>query len=455
MGTFTVLFLFIFQFFLMHIDKLLGKGLDEWVIVQLIVLNIAWMLVLAVPMGVLFSTLMSFGSMAQHHEVTIIKASGGSLFRMMTPVVIGGVIISVLLFWFNDYVLPDANFRAKSLMQDIRRKKPTFTIEAGNFTMDLEGYTIIARQVDSLSGTLKGVTIYDTRGVSPQSIISADTGIVQFSADMSKLKLTLFSGEIVQVVANQVKNLRKITYKDYEILLDASGFTFERSDADLTSRGDREMSIADMQAIVDEANMLKNESKMQMYVEIKNHYNYLQGSQYLPTLPQEIQKYRNTDIKSLYKEIDNKVENNKPISLETALEKVDQRLSFLVSIISTDSAREKDFKLRASRYEVEIYKKYAIPFACLVFVFVGCPLGIYTRGGSFGISAAISLGFYLVYWACLIGGEKLADRGMLSPFLSMWAGNIIVGLLGLVLTIRINYESFYIPFFHSKKLLDI
>jgi lipopolysaccharide export system permease protein len=91
-----------------------------------------------------------------------------------------------------------------------------------------------------------------------------------------------------------------------------------------------------------------------------------------------------------------------------------------------------------SAYEVEIYKKYAIPFACLVFVFVGCPLGIKTKGGNFGISAAITLAFYILYWACLIGGEKLADRGMVSPMFSMWLGNIVLGIAGIIMTIKEN-----------------
>lgn len=449
MGTFTVLFLFIFQFILKNIDKLVGKGLDEWVIIQLIVLNIAWMLVLAVPMGVLFSTLMSFGSMAQSHEVTVIKSSGGSLLRMMNPVIIAGILITLLLFWFNDYILPDSNHRAKSLMQDIRRTKPTFTIESGNYAMDLEGYTIISRQVDSLNGTLKGVTIYDTRGVKPQNIISADTGIVKFSADMSKLMLTLFSGEIVQVQPSSVDNFRKILFKEYEILIDARGFTFERSDEEFSSRGDREMRIADMERIASQARASADESAQKIKIEIEKHYDYLSGKE-----PKEI------STKDMIPHFDHRInkikfdtihkDSIKIIDLETALENAEKRISFLWSTINSDSSREQDLILRAKRYDVEIYKKYAIPMACLVFVFVGCPLGIATKGGSFGTSAAISLGFYIIYWACLIGGEKLADRGIISPFISMFAGNIIVGLMGLMLTIRINNESFRLPFFKRK-----
>ena len=113
-GTFTVLFLFIFQFLSKFIDQIVGKGLSEWVIIQLIALNTAWMIVLSVPMGVLFSTLMAFGGMSAAHEITIIKASGGSLKKMMFPVVISGMLVTLLLFWFNDEILPKQIIRQKS-----------------------------------------------------------------------------------------------------------------------------------------------------------------------------------------------------------------------------------------------------------------------------------------------------------------------------------------------------
>ncbi len=449
MGTITVLFLFIFQFFLKHIDKLVGKGLDLWVIFQLLTLNIAWMLVLAVPMGVLFSTLMAFGSMSQAHEVTVIKSSGGSLLKMMMPVVFAGMIITIFLFWFNDYVLPDANHRAKSLMQDIRRKKPTFAIESGNFTSELEGYTIMARSVDSLKGTLKGVTIYDTRyGGRQQNIISADTGIVEFSADMSSLILTLYTGEIIQIDPGTVDNFRKVLFDDYKIMIDAGGFEFQRTDEEFTSRGDREMRISDMQKIVNESRSNAAASREKLEKEIKRHYYYLTGEEkYIPSR-RELIKKQNLSVQASSEETG--ADSIQKTGKKEALENTVKRIGFFWSSMSSDAARLKDYAFRAKKYEVEIQKKYAIPFACMVFLFVGCPLGIITRGGNFGLSAAISLGFYIFYWACLIGGEKLADRGLASPFMSMWIGNIIVGLTGIALTLRINNESFRVTFFSRR-----
>ncbi len=426
-GFCTVIFLFLMQFLMKFLDKLVGKGIDEWVILQLIVFNIAWMVVLAAPMGVLFSTLMAFGNLSSNHEVTIIKASGGSLIRMMLPSIIAGAVLSYVLFWFNDQVLPETNLQAKTLMGDISRTKPTFALEPGQFSTEMEGYTILSRQVDSASGLLRGVTIYDMSGVSSRNIISADSGTLNFSADYSKMILKLKHGEIHQLIAGRVDNYKVIDFNDYEITMNASGFNFQRSDLDGTSRGDREMKIADMQKIVDESMSYSKQAADRKNSVLKSHYDYV-----------------------LYDKVEDIVGAKEAVSTDysygdsskaSKLARISQRLNFLKNSMLSDAYQERDYKLRATQYEVEIHKKYAIPFACFIFIFVGCPLGVITRRGNFGASAAISLGFYIFYWACLIGGEKLADRGIIDPMLSMWAGNIIIGVLGIILTLKINYES--------------
>jgi lipopolysaccharide export system permease protein len=418
------------------------------------------MLVLAVPIGVLFATLLAFGGMAASHEITIIKASGGSLWKMMFPVIISGAILTLLLFWFNDEILPEANHKAKVLMMDINRKKPTFSIEAGQFSTAIEGYTILARSVDSITGLLKGVTVYDNTRGRNINIVSADTGRVVFSGDYSKLFITLYNGETHQLISGFVQNYKKILFKKYQIAVDAQGFNFSRSDINSISRGDREMHIRDMQVIVNQATLQEKNANDRIQKVFAQHLNFLKG------------KFDNTDKlhnpgSKLHSEESHINEFNAgrtlnpglkatiDTSIRTSLQNVVNRLNFMRSSISSDISQAEDYNIRAESYIVEIQKKYAIPFACLMFVFVGCPFGIITKGGNFGFSAAITLGFYVFYWACLIGGEKLADRDMMSPVLSMWLGNIILGVVGLFLTIRINNETLKLPgkmyFFRIKE----
>jgi len=435
-GTLTVLFLFLFQFLLKYLDQLVGKGIDNWIIFQLIVLNIPWMLVLAVPMGILFAVLMSFGAMASNYEVTIIKASGGSLIRMMMPVLIFSLFLTGFLFWFNDDVLPDANHKAKGLYADITKTKPTFSLEAGQFTSQIEGYTIIARQLDSARTIMKGVTIYDNSRSDQYNIASADSGQIFFNSDNSKMIVKLYYGEIHQFLVKNLKNYKKIEYSDYQIQIPTSGFAFERTSEVMVARGDREMKISDMQAIVKESRFKASEAKNRIYKRLNEHLlfltngiidNYTPPSNQISIAVENAQQNVNT----------NPVDSSKVAVLKA----MERRISFLKSSISSDIFQVQDFDLRAKQYKVEIHKKYAIPFACLLFVLVGCPLGIITKQGNFGISAAISLGFYIFYWACLIGGEKLADRGIMEPFISMWLGNLIILAVGIFLTLKVNNES--------------
>ncbi|QLH54941.1 MAG: hypothetical protein CH6_4419 [Candidatus Kapaibacterium sp.] len=411
-GTFLVVFLFLFQLLMRDLDKLVGKGLSFWVIVQLITLNLAWMVVLAIPMGVLFSTLMTFGNLSSTFEITAMKSGGASFYQLISPVVFISILLFGFLVWFNDRVLPDANHQAKILMFDINRKKPTFSLESGQFSTQIENYTILARKVDSLSNGLSGITIYDLSNYRQTNTISADSGYVVFIPQIEKLRFQLFNGEVLQVQPFEPRNYKKIYFKELVLLLEGKGFTLERTPEGVITRGDREMRIRDMQNIVDESRKVVEMSEKNIVRLFSTPTNVLQ-----------------------------KIEGKTNLKEDELRELVNRDFSYLESQITTELYRLSDYESRARQYEVEIQKKYAIPFACILFALVGCPLGLISRRGNFGVSAAISLGFYIFYWACLIGGEKLADRGFISPFLSMWMGNIIVFLLGVILLFKVNYEN--------------
>ncbi len=416
------------QFIINSLDKLLGKGIETTVIIQAIALNIPWMVVLAAPMGILFATLMAFGAMSANYEVPIIKSSGTSLYSMMKPAIGLGFVLSLVLFWFNDSILPESNHQAKVLMNDIQRKKPTFAIQPGEFSPSMGGNIILSRQVDSATGRLHDVTIYDYSRATQQNIISADSGQIGFSKDYSHLIINLFSGEIHQRNNNDVKDYKIISFNEYQIKMEASGFDFNRTDVNLISRGDREMRIRDMQEVVDN-NKSEADFAHSIIDSIANqHLDYvLSGTE-----------YRDIDEDSVASEKVFKVDTNQ----RNVLSRVQKNVNFLSSDIKTNAYTIENRENNIRKYEVEIWKKYSIPLACFVFVFVGVPLGIRTKGGNFGISAAISLGFYIVYWGCLIAGEKLADKGIITPILGMFFADIVIFIVGIILMMRINNEMF-------------
>jgi len=395
------------------VDQLASKGLDIATISAFLFLNLSWIVVLAIPIGVLFSTLMAFGAMSSAHEITVMKASGMGLFRMMVPMILAGLLLWGFTFWYTDAVLPNTNLQLSGMMRDITRTKPTFAIESGQFTTHIDGFTILARNVDS-TGLMTGVTIYDKSSGDRRNIVSADTGRMAFSPSLTRLVVHLFRGEIHQTSTLKPNDYRIIRFDRHQMTMQADRFFYEQSDVSGSSRSDREMSIADMQVMVDRATNEMSYTQHQFDSTLSAHMSYL-------LTPRAV--------------------SSSPLTQRDVMDHVSTTISGIRTALEGDAYRISSERAAANKYEVEIYKKYAIPFACLLFVIVGCPLGVITKGGNFGISAMVSLGFYVVYWVTLIGGEKLADRDILSPAIAMWSGNIIIGMVGIFVAYKVNYET--------------
>ncbi len=405
-AAFVLMFIFLLQFLVKSLDQLAGKGLAPTVIAELIALSLAWMVVLAIPMAVLVATLMAFGHLASTNQITALRASGMSLYRMIAPVLIAGAVVCYLLVLFNNEVLPDANHRTKILLNDISRKKPTISIVPGMFSQLMPGYTILVRRTFEQSNDLEGVTIFDYSSPGVLTTITGEHGTISFSSDYRKLIMDLADGEIHEQGNREGKQYRRIRFATHRIAMDAEGFDFQRSTEGTFDRGDRELSAFAMRRIVDSLETLSQAA--------------------LGRLRETLEKHSREPI-----------DTGSPQLIAGAAD----RAAMLKASLQSEQSYLTYLRNEMNKYEVEIYKKYAIPFACIVFVLVGAPLGIMARRGTFGAGASLSLGFFLLYWSALIQGERLADRGLMDPLIAMWMANAVIGVLGLYLTIRTARES--------------
>jgi lipopolysaccharide export system permease protein len=408
-------------------DRLIGKGLDTWIIIKLIAFNLAWMLVLVVPMATLVATLMAFGNMSQNNEVTILKASGISLYKMMIAPIIGGIAVGYLLLLFNNDVLPDANHQAKVLMQDISRQKPTLSLEPGVFSQEVSNYAILVREINKNTNELTNVTIYDYTNPNKINVVTALKGRIFFSKDQTKLIMDLQNGEIHESSVGQTNLYRKLIFEKHRIAMDADQFSFQQS-APGGQRGDRELSTQAMGIIVD--SLKKDRAVFDKSLVNESNKYFFMDSSYSINIPV---------VSNIY---------SKDLILSRALDKI----KTAKNVVLSNYNRIEGVQKHIDRYKVEIYKKYALPAACIIFVLLGAPLGVMVRKGGFGMAASISLFFFVIYWAFLIGGEKLADRDMLSPFWGMWAANVLLGIIGLLLLVRAAKEAVIIKFDFIKKL---
>lgn len=423
---FTLMSVFMLQFLMKIADKLIGKGLSIIVISKLVIYSLSWMFVLAVPMAVLVATLMAFGNMAQNNEIAIMKASGISLYKMLLPPLLGSIIIAVLLIQFNNNVYPNANHALRILLQDISNQKPTLSLVPGVFSQDIPSYSILAREIDSQSNKMKDIIIYDHSNPANINVVTAKYGDIYFTSDRKKLILDLKKGEIHTSHTTNYKAYRKLVFENHTIALDADEFSLRESSLG-SSRGDRELSA---QAILILADSIQSLSNLE--------YERLDKRIY--------ESFVKDTIRS------RSIEQTKQ-NLRITYYRVEDRIREIKNSLSPMLSRIDSQNKRINSYWVEIHKKYSIPFACIVFILIGAPLGTMVRKGGFGVAAGISLVFFLVYWAFLIGGEKLSDRGLLSPFWGMWSANIILGLLGIILVYKTAKERVDISFDFLQNLI--
>lgn len=412
---FTVTLLFVLQFLVRTIDQLVGKGLSIWVIIQLITLNLAWIITLAVPMAVLVSTIMAFGSLSANNEIMVMKANGVGLNKLVFPVLIVTLILSYLLIRFNNDVLPEANHQARLLLSDISRTKPTFILESGKFSDDINGIKILARKTFENSNNLEGIYIFDYSDLIHKNLITAENGDIGFTTDFKNIVMNLTNGEIHQLDnRNYAGDYRKVKFTKHRLIFPAEGFTFQRTSDNAFMRGDRELSADEMRKIIDS-----------LRINVENYYKNLSNELRSVIIRMSSLEFKDTTYKL-----------NAPISAKDTVVQVYRQFMNIKKNLEHTQQYKETVEDQIDMYLVEIYKKYSIPFACIVFILIGAPLGYRVKKGNFGIAAGLSLLFFIIYWAALIGGEKLADRGFITPFLGMWLVNIVLGGFGLYLMLK-------------------
>ncbi|RKY86885.1 YjgP/YjgQ family permease, partial [candidate division KSB1 bacterium] len=245
-GLGVILFIFLTNFIAQNFNILIGKGLKINVILELIFLNLAWIVALAVPMAVLIATLMAFGRFSGDNEIIAIKSCGVSFYYMIAPVLIIAGIIAFGIVEFNNEVLPDANHKARLLMSDIWRKKPNLSFEEGVFSSKdlIENYRILIKKIDKGTDWIYNITIFDRSEQDVMRTILAEKGTMVFSEETETLILTLYNGELHEVDLKNLENYRRLKFEKNKFHIPVSNMQLRRSLEG--PRGDREMSASMM-----------------------------------------------------------------------------------------------------------------------------------------------------------------------------------------------------------------
>ncbi len=421
---FTITFLLVIDYVPKITDSVMDKDISVWIALELLALNLAWMLALSVPMSALVATLMAFGRLTSDFEITAIKASGINMLRILIPVLMAGGVLTYGMGQFNDKILPDLNKKARELRGDIKAMRPTLIFRSGVFISDIPGYLVMIDKIDHTTSRVENIRITDTKNPSKPKIIIAEYGYLKMTDGNKNMQFDLFNGEIHSLDINESENSRKVNFKNQIINVSGTGSELKRNES--SSRSDREKSISAMQKIVDRSAEQLAPNREKIMNKLSKHIEYL--------------------FSDTFASIDTISVND-----STAQQFVKNSMVNLMRSIENNRKNINHAKARIAKFKVEIYKKYSIPGAIIAFILIGAPLGIMSKKKGMGIAITISITLFIFYWASLIAGEDIADRGLLSPFWSMWGANFLLGTIGVYLLYLVVTEKPIFSYFRKKR----
>ena len=431
-GFSIVIFLLSLDFLFDLVDLAIGKGVSPGVVLELFVLSLGYMVALAFPCSVLIASLATFGRLAQDNEIAAMQANGVNLLRIIGAPLLAATVLGGLLVLFNNHVLPESNHALANLMADVGRKRPTAQITEGVFIDGFVGYSIFVEKVNDRTNEIRGVKIYQLNSGARPTTILADWGVIHNSPDGRVMSLELHDGEIHEVPPNDAeRTYRRLMFKTHVINIRNVGGDLERRDRE--SRGDREMSLSMMQDHIHkirtdlEAAERRRDSVLQS-AGFKDYDSFVKAV--VPRRPPRgPQAWFRNALRAL-----------SSVGIRESAREPQGPPPHFVAPVTADIIQMRQLEVdalerRAQSLEVEVQKKFSIPAACLVFVLVGAPLGIRARKS--GISVAfLSILFFVFYYLCLAGGEELADRRLLAPWVAMWTPNLVIGAIGIILTLQ-------------------
>ena len=413
LSLFILIFVLLTQFLVKHLDRFLGKGLPFSTILKFLVFNSASIISLAAPMAVLVATMMTFGRLSSDNEITGFKASGISHIDFLKPGILFGIIIVSLMIPFNLWILPEMNHNIRKLSYQISKNRPDIEIKENMLNSIYDKMIFVGDRINKQS--FSDIVLFDKNNNNNNTIL-ADKG--EFNSLNDGLILNLYDGSIHENIKSNKDEYRKIYFDHYKIIIPYDQINLDNNK--VLIRQDREM---DYNALLNKIN--ENKAK----IDSLNNNNKSNNEKINNFIIE--QKFKAQKLDSLKKI--NQINNSNYRNTYIDVNKIKNSLNSLENNIKKNNKILPILKNDINRYYVELHKKIAIPIACFIFILLGIPLGIISKKGNFSISIAVSLGFFILYWALLTVGEFLGDEGKLNAGLAIWLGNIFIGLLSLYL----------------------
>ena len=441
--------LFLFK----YIDDLIGKGFEWYVILELLWYASATNVAMALPLAMLLSSIMTFGSLGENYELVAIKSAGISLQKAMMPLVALISLLSIGAFLFSDYMLPVANLKMGSLLYDVRNQKAAFLIEEGIFNSSIPNYSIRVQKKDPDGQTLYGIVIYDHNNTSGNAnVVLAKEGKMYRTEDDQYLVLKLKNGVRYEEKSgdkqyNPRQQFTRYYFKESEQKFDLSGFKMQRTDESLFKSNYAMLNLRQLKYYRDSTEQDLDSSLASTYRNIRSSFRLFQPQPEAFKTAAKTQPKKVTYNKTILERIP---ESSRLIAISSA----QSESSSVASVISSSNDVNKDYLTRIRRYIMEYQRKFTLSVSCLILFSIGAPLGAIIRKGGLGLPVVMSIIFFLIYHIIFTISEKSAKEGNLSPILGMWMSIIVLTPLGIFLTYKATVDSSLFDVDYYKQMVQ-
>ena len=434
----VVVFILVMQFLWLYIDELVGKGLSLKVILEFLGWGSVTMLPLSLPLATLLASMMTLGTLGQNNELLAIKAAGVSLQRVLMPLGAACLVVSIGAFFISNDLMPVAFNKIYTLRDDIGKTKEEIKIPTGTFYNGIEGYILRVNERNDETGVMHGVMVYNHTGNKGNtSLTIADSAMMKMSKDKSYLTFTLYDGANYE--ETNTKNyrdttlqLQKIDFSCQELYIPLENYAFEKSDS---ARFDDEVKSMNLKQLYHGQDSIGNLNASAMADNVKA----MMGSRNL-RFNRQLDSAVVASRQSFFTMEDGKGWKDLDVEIN-ALTKAKGNAEEIQMTLGAYSRERFHYTFTLRRIDIEILKKFALSVACLIFFFIGAPLGALIRKGGLGTPAIISVLFFVAYWVIDISGTKLARDGAVGPFHGVFISSYILFPTGLYLTWKAVNDS--------------
>ena len=440
-GTFFIcLFIFMMQFLWRYVDELVGKGLEIGVLVQFFFYSALTLIPVSLPLAILLAALMTFGNFGEKYELLSMKAAGIPLLRIIRPLIIFCVMLCGMSFYFQNVVAPKAQMKLWTLLVSMKQTSPELDIPEGVFYSDIDGYNIYVKKKDRETGIMKDLLIYNfSEGFENARIIWASEGSMEMTADKQHLFLHLYNGEQFENLKSQTissKNVpyRRETFREKHIIIQFDG-GFNMIDGGFLSNRSDAKNMIEISESIDSLSFKADSTGRAIFNEVKRT------------------TYRKNSITE--RDSTQMVEGKLPIMINTdslfnaytlaekekALKTASDQMTTLANDWKVKNMQISDADKNIRRHQSDWHKKITLSLSCLIFFFIGAPLGAIIRKGGLGLPVVISVIIFVLYYIIDSGSTRVARSGEMNIILGTWMSTIVLAPIGAFFTYKSNKDS--------------